>query len=92
MTDGFKFGNAAKIIEVAKVWDDQNNADGIRPNRVGINIIAKVNGVEKSEFSKVAEDGYFEITVDDVYSSYSNIVSFPRKIGEAFRICFLVCF
>lgn len=73
MTDGFKFGNATKMIEVAKVWDDQNNADGIRPNRVGINIIAKVNGVEKSEFSKVAEDGYFEITVDDVYSSHSNI-------------------
>ena len=62
MTDGFTFGNTTKMIEVDKWWDDQNNADGVRPNRVGINIIAKVNGTEIAEYSKTATNGYYEIT------------------------------
>lgn len=79
MTDGFTFGNTTKMIEVDKWWDDQNNADGVRPNRVGINIIAKVNGTEIAEYSKTATNGYYEITNNDAVSYSPNM--WIKKFG-----------
>lgn len=71
--NGYVFANTTKMIEVDKWWDDQNNADGVRPDRVGINIVAKVDGVEVAEYSKTAADGYYEITVDDAVSYSPNM-------------------
>lgn len=65
----FKFKYANKYegteVPVEKIWDDNNNQDGIRPEKVTVNLLADGEKV-KSQDIEVADDGTWKYTFKDL--------------------------
>ncbi|WP_202813013.1 Cna B-type domain-containing protein, partial [Ligilactobacillus ceti] len=56
-------------VEGKKIWEDNNNQDGLRPTSIKVKLIAKVKGKEISELSKTQE--FKPINVQDNIWHYS---------------------
>ncbi|WP_161808005.1 Cna B-type domain-containing protein, partial [Ligilactobacillus ceti] len=71
--EGFNVTNTHKPavtqVEGKKIWEDNNNQDGLRPTSIKVKLIAKVKGKEISELSKTQE--FKSIKVQDNIWHYS---------------------
>ena len=59
-TTGFKITNTHEVekteIKVTKVWDDNNNQDGIRPDKITVNLLADDKIIDTKDVS-INEEG-----------------------------------
>ena len=62
-----------------KIWNDENNQDGIRPNEVTIHLF--VNGVDSGKTAKATKDSNWKYTFEnlDTYDSNGKVIDYTVK-------------
>ena len=82
--DSFEY-SAVKRLEVEKVWMDNNNANGLRPETIKIQIWANLKETETKEAVRLPYKTPIEISeIDNWHLVYDNLPKYNNEGREIF--------